>query len=472
MELNGFGEQLGDFLRGNHFASGGLVVGLAGVVIAVLRKLPGQIVRFAWRQISIEVAVRNDTDLFDAVEHWLARRGTGGRTRVFAAQYRFGAPELDPAGDQQADGLDRRKVAGLELAPGEGSHWIWFCGKPVLLVRSAERPKQQTNYIGRARESFTLYFPGRRLDLPTAFLNEAVEFCNPPDRKLVRIFTAGLDEWRASSACRVRPPGTVVLRDGVLDRLVADVRRFFDRQAWYTEIGIPYRRGYLFTGPPGNGKTTTVQVLAGVFGAPVCVLDLGNPMLSDEKLRVLMNTAPVGAFFLLEDIDALFRKRHRQVTPKTDEGEAAPPTAGITFSGLLNALDGVMAPSGRLVFMSTNHPEKLDPALIRPGRVDVRIEFPDADAGQARQMFLRFFSDGERIDRLADEFARSVGDGVHSMAAVQGLLLESVDDPIRAVRLARQHRPPEAATFPPLSAPPPAPAASHIGTSGQSAARA
>jgi chaperone BCS1 len=424
--------ELAGFLKGNDFASGGLLVGFAGVVIAALRNLPGRVVRFLWRQVSLEVVIQNDTDLFDAVEHWLARRGTSGWQRVFAAKYRFSAPSLsddDPAECDEPSG--RRRRAGLELSPGYGHHWFWYAGRPVLLHRAADGQKK-ADYFGKTRETFSLYFLGRVVRRAEAFLGDTIAFCNPPESRMVRVFTAQTDDWRVSAVSRVRPPESVVLREGTVDRLIADVRHFFDRESWYTTLGIPYRRGYLFTGPPGNGKTTTVLTLAGVFQAPVCILDLANPLLTDDKLRSLMNSAPAGAFFLLEDIDALLRSRKEPV--KSNRQDANVAAAGITFSGLLNALDGVMAPHGRLVFMSTNHPERLDPALIRPGRVDLRVEFPNADRAQARQMFLRFFDDG--TERLAERFAAAVGAGDQSMAAIQGLLLESADRPERAVQLA------------------------------------
>lgn len=396
-----------------------------------LRNLPGRIVRFFWRQVSLEVVIQNDTDLFDAVEHWLARRGTSAWQRVFAAKYRFAAPSLcDDETEDCDDSSARRHRAGLELSPGYGHHWFWYGGRPILLHRATDGEKK-ADYFGKTRETFSLYFLGRAVVRAEAFLRDAIAFCNPPEARMVRVFTAQTEDWRVSAVSRVRPPESVVLREGTLDRLIADVRRFFDRESWYTTLGIPYRRGYLFTGPPGNGKTTTVLTLAGVFQAPVCILDLANPLLTDDKLRSLMNSAPAGAFFLLEDIDALFRSRKEPVKSKRQDADAV---AGITFSGLLNALDGVMAPHGRVVFMSTNHPARLDPALIRPGRVDLRVEFPNADRTQARQMFLRFFDDG--TERLAEQFAAAVGGGEHSMAAIQGLLLESADRPERAVQLA------------------------------------
>jgi chaperone BCS1 len=86
--------------------------------------------------------------------------------------------------------------------------------------------------------------------------------------------------------------------------------------------------------------------------------------------------------------------------------------------------------------MSTNHPERLDPALVRPGRVDVRMEFPNADRGQARQLFVRSFGPGASVGRPAEEFAVAIGDGRWPMAPIRGLLLERSDDPEMAVRVA------------------------------------
>jgi chaperone BCS1 len=77
----------------------------------------------------------------------------------------------------------------------------------------------------------------------------------------------------------------------------------------------------------------------------------------------------------------------------------------VTFSGLLNALDGVAASEERLVFMTTNHIDRLDPALIRPGRVDVKMLLDNVTEAQARVMFLRFYPDA---NKLADEFINKI----------------------------------------------------------------
>lgn len=89
----------------------------------------------------------------------------------------------------------------------------------------------------------------------------------------------------------------------------------------------------------------------------------------------------------------------------------------VTFSGLLNALDGVASSEERIIFMTTNHVELLDKALIRPGRIDVKELLGDASEHQIRTMFLRFY-EGE--NQLAEEFLQKVKDKKVSMAQLQG----------------------------------------------------
>ncbi|WP_306116992.1 MULTISPECIES: AAA family ATPase [unclassified Roseovarius] len=100
--------------------------------------------------------------------------------------------------------------------------------------------------------------------------------------------------------------------------------------------------------------------------------------------------------------------------------------SGVSFSGLLNAIDGVAAQEGRALVMTTNHKEKLDPALIRPGRADVHTELGMVNAATARRLFERFFP-GE--DDLASVFEQRLGGQKHSPAQIQGWLLANSADP-------------------------------------------
>jgi chaperone BCS1 len=127
---------------------------------------------------------------------------------------------------------------------------------------------------------------------------------------------------------------------------------------------------------------------------------------------------------LIEDIDAAFNKR----VQTSEDGYQS----SVTFSGFLNALDGVASGEERIIFMTTNHIAKLDPALIRPGRVD-HVELVDnASPEQARRLFTRFYGEGDAssiddqtVDRMGGELEQVVEEmtkkgQVVSMAALQG----------------------------------------------------
>jgi chaperone BCS1 len=125
----------------------------------------------------------------------------------------------------------------------------------------------------------------------------------------------------------------------------------------------------------------------------------------------------------------------------------------VTFSGLLNALDGVASQEGRVLFMTTNHIEKLDPALIRPGRCDVIVKFDLATADQARRMFLRFFPTETDLARDVSKviyyyyycvlgrgvyaffaIAQVLSDKAVSPAALQGHFLKHRGEPLKALQ--------------------------------------
>src|SRR5690606_10180375 len=126
-----------------------------------------------------------------------------------------------------------------------------------------------------------------------------------------------------------------------------------------------HHRGYLFYGEPGTGKTSMISALANHFTKNLAVLSL-NSIKTDEQLAEALANAPNNAFIVIEDIDACGVNVSRTHEEKQQ---------GITFSGLLNALDGIITADETVIFMTTNHIDRLDPALIRPGRVDLKEEF-------------------------------------------------------------------------------------------------
>ena len=233
-------------------------------------------------------------------------------------------------------------------------------------------------------------------------------------------------KWIYATYRHSRPVETVVLAAGEIKKVLDDVSNYLRLETfkWYERRGIPCRRRFLFSGPPGTAKTSLAFAIAGVFGLKTYCISLVEPTLTEEDLSMLFNRLPRQCVVLLEDIDAAglwTRKtaksagsespstyvssdcsdlgvRDSELTDTGSDKCQKSKRNGISLSGLLNASGGIASHEGRVLIITTNHPEKLDPALIRPGRVDMHIAFPLASCEQIEQLFMRMYALGAEQD--------------------------------------------------------------------------
>ena len=267
---------------------------------------------------------------------------------------------------------------------------------------------------GSLWESITLTTVGRDRRILLDMIEEAKEMALKEEEGTTIIYTAIGPEWRQFGFPRERRPfESVILDQGLANSLYGDVTEFLKNAAWYRERGIPYRRGYLLYGPPGCGKSSFIQALAGKLEYNICVLSLSDRGLTDDRLNYLLVVAPQRSVILLEDIDAAFGESHRSVNSAYQNQ--------LTFSGVLNALDGVAASEARILFMTTNHIEKLDPALIRPGRVDRKEYIGNASKSMMKDLWKRFYPQ-ESLE-IWEKFSPNLEENKFSMAELQGIFL-------------------------------------------------
>ncbi|XP_037395266.1 mitochondrial chaperone BCS1 isoform X2 [Pygocentrus nattereri] len=286
-------------------------------------------------------------------------------------------------------------------------------------------------HTGTPWESVTFTALGRDRQIFFNILQEARELALKQEEGRTVMYTALGAEWRPFGFPRRRRPlSSVVLDHGVAERIVDDVKEFINNPKWYTDRGIPYRRGYLLYGPPGCGKSSFITALAGELGYSICLMSLSDRSLSDDRLNHLLSVAPQQSIILLEDADAAFVSR--ELLP-TENPMAYQGMGRLTFSGLLNALDGVASSEARIVFMTTNFIERLDPALIRPGRVDLKQYVGHCTHYQLTQMFRRFYplepaTEGERFAEQALSVHKEL-----SAAQVQGHFMLYKMDPAGSI---------------------------------------
>ena len=295
-----------------------------------------------------------------------------------------------------------RVTANYRIEPSPGTHIIRWRGAWIRLDRLREQ--HQVDVIGGVPwETVTLTTLGRRRGLLLEVLEEARQDVLSRHRGLTTTYTCTASDWRELSRPQpARPLESVVLQPGLADRLAADCERFLGAGAWYRLRGIPHRRGVLLHGPPGCGKTSLILALAGHLGLGISVLNLSDPAMTDSVLQARIADLPRNTILLLEDIDAAFVSRDTTSSSSSAHGGQSL----VTLTGLLNALDGVVASEARLTFLTTNYLDRLDPALIRPGRVDIKQLIGYCSHLQAEEMFTKFFPESSELEKKT--FVRNI----------------------------------------------------------------
>lgn len=187
--------------------------------------------------------------------------------------------------------------------------------------------------------------------------------------------------WQKRGDLPTRGLDSVVLKAGQLEALRDDLGDFLASEERYVRMSQPWHRGYLFYGPPGTGKTSVARSLATEFDLPTYYLPLGD-IAKDSDLMQLVSAIKPRSVLLLEDVDSF-----HAATDRTDEKDHA------SVATMLNALDGVWTPHGLITMMTTNNRDALDPALIRPGRIDVDEELSNLDEDQAVRLAERLLPD-------------------------------------------------------------------------------
>jgi len=416
------------WLEQNPFLSGGLTLMVLGAVLALLRKLPAALWAFLIRRLTISVEVPDRDPAFRWVQSWIAEQRHARRVRNLSLTTTWVSSDPDPEIDPDSDSghpSGRLSEARFLLAPAPGTHVMTYRGR-LMVLRRARRDLENGGALA-FQETLTLQIVGGNRALVDALLREAHHAALPRVPGVNILAASRHGYWMATSWRPRRPLASIVLADDLLDDLIDDLRAFLASASWYAARGVPHRRGYLLHGPPGNGKTTLVVAAAGELGLSVAVLGLNNKLMTDDHLRELVDALPGGTALLIEDVDCAFGARR------------AAEETGVTLSGLLNALDGVSSREGRALFLTTNHPERLDPALVRPGRVDRSVHLGHTTAEQARRLFCWFYAGEEEVaasevEAWAGAFAARIPARQVCMATIQEHLLRYRTDPAAAVR--------------------------------------
>lgn len=229
-------------------------------------------------------------------------------------------------------------------------------------------------------------------------------------------------QWRSADA-PARKLSSVVLAEGVKEDLMEDLRKFLSEEKKYTDLGIPWHRGYLLYGPPGSGKTSMLKAMATELGLDLWYAPVGD-LKEDSSLVDLVRSVKARGILLLEDVDTYAAAQDREGSGGSDGGPE-----GLSTAAILNVLDGVVTPHGLITVMTTNHIEKLDPALLRSGRADRVIELGYPSWDEVCRLWALFFPHEECLEPSAHT---SFADLNISQARISEVLKRHWDEPEKA----------------------------------------
>lgn len=385
---------------------------LAGSAIYLLRAVPAKILDFLFWRFTSDVLLNNDDGAFEVASEWMSKQEFSKNARHLRLTSDYSEHE------QQRD---------MVLSPGMGIHWFWYKNRPVFIDRYES--DKSADRFGRIKEAIRIRTLGTSPKLLREILGLIAASQSNADTYVEVYLYQGY--WAKVARKEKRPMASVVIPPEQLGRIIGDIQTFLNSRDWYRSLGIPYRRGILFTGPPGTGKTSLVLALAGFFGMRVYAINLGS-LKGDQELIQAITSVPERSILLIEDIDVAQTKRDAVLTvteeapkewnpstlaPSTEKTAPTKEPAGITLSGLLNAIDGVFSRDGRILIMTTNYPEKLDSALKRPGRADLIEVLDELGPTEVKTMCKQY------LNGSGEAFAATVKTPI-APAQLQKMLLE------------------------------------------------
>lgn len=425
----------------------GSLIAIAGVIPVAWRILHG-----AWhdacswiRQFFIaSVVIPGRDPLNKNVVSWVLANVIRPRcnTRFFTARTEL--RDRLGRGDAPESASLKKTQRQIQYLPHFESVWFWHNGRLFFIHRSMDSFNSSMcdpGYDGIGGEELKISCPGRSAEPIRSLIQSCRDYAEQQTQYFVMIYSRdryGIS-WQPRSRKPIRLLETVHFDMEAKQDLLADITKYLDpeTQKRYQSRSMPYRRGYLFYGPPGTGKSSLSTALAGEFGLDLYEVKIPS-VASDADLEQMFQEIPPQCIVLLEDIDAVWTA-DRDLAESEDRTIAShgnrSPRSNCTLSGLLNVLDGVGSQEGRIVIMTTNKPAMLDPALVRPGRVDMKVYLGNISRKSAAEMFVRMFADSGEIDiqQLACAFSGHIPENRFTPSQLQGFFQIHLDSATGAV---------------------------------------
>ena len=277
-----------------------------------------------------------------------------------------------------------------------------YKGKRLMVTKGRTKFENASDIRNAFYNDFTVegWFAKKKI---AELLNEVIEYNESINEERQIIYTNDhLGDWKPFGEIHGKSIKNIIIKEK--QEIVNNIKDFISKEEWYLKRGLSYKRGYLFYGPPGNGKTSLCLALAKHFNRNIYFLNQ-NDLEKDSSLFASFDNLHNYSILVIEDIDAIFGTRENK--------------SKVSFSALLNCTDGAFSKHGLIIIMTTNHPEKIDPALIREGRIDIKIRIDNPERDMVEEYLSIFY--GRKVKLNNYESSRS-------MSNIQEICLLNKDD--------------------------------------------
>lgn len=353
----------------------------AAMITFLTKDLPNKIASKIKKCFLTSLEIPSNEAEFNALIIWMERRGITKKFRSL-------------------------RIKNHQVSAGFGQHFFIHNWRPFWIARNRVEKQEST-----LEEIRILTYGNTQVPLRQILEEAKADLLKSDETKIYHWHWGG---WSFLCSQTKRSWDSIFLPDHQKNLVKQHIDGFFSLKSWYRCHGIPYRTGICLHGVPGTGKSSLVKAICAEYNLNLYMVDLAS--ISDSDLKELFVSVNANSLILIEDIDTVTasRKRSGKGSKKS--------SSNLTLGGLLNAIDGVTDSDGRILVVTTNKIETLDPALLRPGRVDVSLELGVMTPKMFEQAFHRFFPDFRLPSKL--KWKERI-----TPAEFQNVLLEKMNDP-------------------------------------------
>lgn len=354
-------------VQGNQMAQAALVAAPATALTYMARSVPMNVYHGLKRLVSIDVRLNSDMPEYESLARWITAtvvRDKFSRNYVYEAEKKW----------DDEDYTSEVKHHGLTA--GYGRHFGMFGRQPVVVNRFLD----ESSATDKFKEHLVVtFFTGRKsvrkfsAEIAKVAGISTEEFTSVP----IHINNGGY--WNRMGKRPLRRLNSVFTAGDAGLKVVEAIRAFEGKRDDNHRLGLPHHMGIMLHGEPGCGKSSLIHAVASETERSIFYLNMGSVKNDTDLTTLLSGTRDWSRIILaIEDIDAAGVKVKRSPEPTEEpeevDLETGEPRSPVSLSALLNVLDGILCPDGLVVIATTNHLDKLDPALKREGRFDHTIE--------------------------------------------------------------------------------------------------